>query len=108
MFADPVPPLIHKFDDGSEIHHFISQFVRKDIISGEQLSILQDLDLLSPYPPPPPQPDPDLHVFGPPGSGSGSISQRHGSADPDPHQNVMDPHHCFAAKANKHSVLKNI
>jgi hypothetical protein len=25
------------------------------------------------------------------GSGSGSISQRHGSADPDPHQNVMDP-----------------
>jgi hypothetical protein len=23
--------------------------------------------------------------------GSGSISQRHGSADPDPHQNVMDP-----------------
>ncbi len=27
-------------------------------------------------------------------SGSGSISQRHGSADPDPHQNVMDPEHC--------------
>jgi hypothetical protein len=27
-------------------------------------------------------------------SGSGSISQRHGSADPDPHQNVMDPQHC--------------
>jgi hypothetical protein len=27
------------------------------------------------------------------GSGSGSISQRHGSADPDPHQNVMDPEH---------------
>jgi hypothetical protein len=30
---------------------------------------------------------------------SGSISQRHGSADPDqdpdPHQNVMDPEHCF-------------
>ncbi len=25
------------------------------------------------------------------GSGSGSISQRHGSTDPDPHQNVMDP-----------------
>jgi hypothetical protein len=24
-------------------------------------------------------------------TGSGSISQRHGSADPDPHQNVMDP-----------------
>jgi hypothetical protein len=33
------------------------------------------------------------------GSGyeSGSISQRHGSADPDqdPHQNVMDPEHWF-------------
>jgi hypothetical protein len=28
------------------------------------------------------------------GFGSGSISQRHGSADPDPHQNVMDPEHC--------------
>jgi hypothetical protein len=31
--------------------------------------------------------------------GSGSISQRHGSADPDPnpdpHQNVMDPQHGF-------------
>ncbi len=28
---------------------------------------------------------------------SGSISQKHGSADPDPdpHQNVMDPEHCF-------------
>jgi hypothetical protein len=24
---------------------------------------------------------------------SGSISQRHGSADPDPNQNVMDPEH---------------
>jgi hypothetical protein len=29
------------------------------------------------------------------GSESGSISQRHGSADPDPSQNVMDPQHCF-------------
>jgi hypothetical protein len=29
------------------------------------------------------------------GSESGSISQSHGSADPDPHQNVMDPQHCF-------------
>jgi hypothetical protein len=28
-------------------------------------------------------------------AGSGSISQRHGSADPDPYQNVMDPQHCF-------------
>ncbi len=26
--------------------------------------------------------------------GSESISQRHGSADPDPHQNVVDPEHC--------------
>ncbi len=25
--------------------------------------------------------------------GSRSISQRNGSADPDPHQNVMDPQH---------------
>jgi hypothetical protein len=29
------------------------------------------------------------------GSESGSISQRHGSADPDPPQNVMDPQHWF-------------
>ncbi len=28
-------------------------------------------------------------------SGSGSIIQRHGSADPDPHQSVMDPLHWF-------------
>jgi hypothetical protein len=28
-------------------------------------------------------------------SGSRSISQRHGSADPDPHQNVMDPEHWY-------------
>ncbi len=27
-------------------------------------------------------------------SASGSISQRNGSADPDPHQNVMDSQHC--------------
>jgi hypothetical protein len=27
------------------------------------------------------------------GSASGSISQRHGSADPDPHQNAMDLEH---------------
>jgi hypothetical protein len=40
------------------------------------------------------------------GCGSGSISQRHGSADPDPHppQNVMDPQHCM--KENKF-YLKN-
>jgi hypothetical protein len=34
-----------------------------------------------------------------PGARSGSISQRHGSADPDPDppQNVMDPQHCQKA-----------
>jgi hypothetical protein len=26
---------------------------------------------------------------------SGSISPRHGSSDPDPHKNVMDPQQCF-------------
>jgi hypothetical protein len=31
-------------------------------------------------------------------AGSGSICQRHGSADPDPHQNVMDPEHCQKPK----------
>jgi hypothetical protein len=29
------------------------------------------------------------------GSESGSTSQWHGSADPDPHQYVMDPQHCL-------------
>jgi hypothetical protein len=28
-------------------------------------------------------------------AGSGSISQRHGSADPDPPQNFMDPEHWY-------------
>ncbi len=28
-------------------------------------------------------------------AGSGSISQKHGSEDPDPPQNVMDPEHWF-------------
>jgi hypothetical protein len=45
---------------------------------------------------PNPYPDPTYpHGFGPPGSGS--ICQMHRSADPDPdpHQNVMDPEHCF-------------
>ncbi len=28
-------------------------------------------------------------------AGSGSISQTHGSADPDPHQNAMDPQRCL-------------
>jgi hypothetical protein len=30
------------------------------------------------------------------GVGSGSISQRYGSRDPDPRQNVKDPQHCLA------------
>jgi hypothetical protein len=34
------------------------------------------------------------------GSASGTISQGHGSADPDPHQNVMDPQHCFDPSAS--------
>jgi hypothetical protein len=34
-------------------------------------------------------------------AGSRSISQRHGSADPDPHQNVMDPEHWFQITKNK-------
>jgi hypothetical protein len=29
------------------------------------------------------------------GAGSGSISQRYGSADPDPHQKVTDPQHWY-------------
>ncbi len=33
------------------------------------------------------------------GSKSGSVSKRHGSADPDPHQNVMDPQHCLELKS---------
>jgi hypothetical protein len=34
-------------------------------------------------------------------AGSGSISQRHGSADPDPdlHQNVRDPEHLYKCTA---------
>jgi hypothetical protein len=32
--------------------------------------------------------------------GSGSISQRYGSGDPDPHQNVMDPQHWCCGSAN--------
>ncbi len=34
------------------------------------------------------------------GSGSGSISQRHGSVDPDPPQNVMDPQHWLPTSAD--------
>jgi hypothetical protein len=40
------------------------------------------------------------------GSESGSISQRHGSADPDPHQNVMDPEQCFQEYYLKWRVLE--
>ncbi len=29
------------------------------------------------------------------GSGFGSIGNKHGSADPDPYQNVTDPQHCL-------------
>ena len=39
------------------------------------------------------------------GSGSGSISQRHGSADPDPHQNVMDPEHWFLGKLPEYRTV---
>ena len=34
------------------------------------------------------------------GSGSGSICQRHGSADPDPPQNIMDPQHWLTVNKN--------
>jgi hypothetical protein len=34
------------------------------------------------------------------GSASGSINQRHGSVDPDPHQNIMDPQYGFACIIN--------
>jgi hypothetical protein len=36
---------------------------------------------------------------------SGSISQRHGSADPDPHQNVMDPQHWLCRSGTYINVL---
>ncbi len=39
-------------------------------------------------------------------SGSGSTRQRHGSADPDPPQNFMDPEHCF--NAIHHSINESI
>jgi hypothetical protein len=37
-------------------------------------------------------------------SGSGSISQRHGPADPDPHQNVMNPEHWFKFPPTTHCL----
>jgi hypothetical protein len=41
------------------------------------------------------------------GSESGSISQRHGSVDPDPHKNVMDPQHWFLAFTFSKLVISN-
>ncbi len=38
-------------------------------------------------------------------AGSGSISQRHGSPDPDPHQNVMDPEHCAKEEQTRFKYL---
>jgi hypothetical protein len=39
-------------------------------------------------------PDPELEYFNLTfGIGSGSVSQRYGSADPDPYENVTDPQH---------------
>jgi hypothetical protein len=41
--------------------------------------------------------------------GSGSISQRHGSADPDPPQNIMDPQHCYQyAKIVRKTLIPTI
>jgi hypothetical protein len=44
------------------------------------------------------------------GSESGSISQRHGSADPDPdpHQNVMDPQHCYKCLQDGHLQVSKL
>jgi hypothetical protein len=41
------------------------------------------------------------------GVGSGSISQRYGPGDPDPHQNVTDPQHCFKRTKRYHETRKN-
>jgi hypothetical protein len=43
-------------------------------------------------------------------AGYGSISQRHGSADPDPepHQSVMDPEHRFKGMFPFYNILYNI
>jgi hypothetical protein len=44
------------------------------------------------------------------GVGSGSISQRYGSGDPDPHQNVSDTQHCDQALCkplNERTSLRN-
>jgi hypothetical protein len=45
-------------------------------------------------------------------SKSGSISQRHGSADPDPdldqHQNVMDPQHSQVLTSSSHLFIQYV
>jgi hypothetical protein len=42
--------------------------------------------------------------------GSGTIWQRHGSADPhpDPHQNVMDPRHCYVPVIQIRDILNSV
>ncbi len=44
------------------------------------------------------------------GSEAGYIRKRYGSTDPDPHQNVMEPQHCFTIIiiANRCIVLKAV
>jgi hypothetical protein len=39
--------------------------------------------------------------------GAGSVIERYGSADPDPHQNVTDPHHWFALSKFRHYHYAN-
>jgi hypothetical protein len=39
-------------------------------------------------------------------SGSRSISQRHGSTDPDSHQNVMDPQHWLSEDEGQKKVCE--
>ena len=41
-------------------------------------------------------------------AGSGSISQKHGSEDPDPPQIVMDPEHCFKGNLQYSSYNTNM
>ncbi len=38
-------------------------------------------------------------------AGSGSICQRHGSEDPDPPQNIMDPQHWFKESKKQYSRI---
>jgi hypothetical protein len=41
-------------------------------------------------------------------AGSGSISHRHGSADPDVHQNVMAPEQWFSGRRNFGSITNKL